>query len=281
MKLKKFNNSFIFLFVLFFFNNSFAQAEGVPKSLIDYNIFFILLILFFVAASFGYFGTEKERDHFQKISIFFKKARSKYFTGLAPIENEKDLLMDHDYDGIKELDSRIPPWFNYLFYGTILFGIYYMIDYHVIGTGLLPKQEYEEEMRIAAVQRDELIRSGAFLNENNVTLLNDESSLSKGRNIFMTNCKPCHGEFLQGAVGPNLTDEYWIHGGGVKNLFKTVKYGVPAKGMISWQNSLDPTQIQEVVSFVISMKGSNPPNAKPPEGEKYVEQDSTKIFKRK
>ncbi len=193
------------------------------------------------------------------------------------MEKEKDILMEHDFDGIKELDNRIPPWFNYLFYGTIIFGIIYMLDYHVLKTGKLPAQEYKDEMQQAAFQRAELIRSGALVNENTVTRLTDALSLSDGKEIFKTNCVPCHGENGQGIIGPNLTDEYWIHGGGLKNVFKTIKYGVPAKGMLTWEGKLNPREIQETASYVLSLEGTNPPNAKAPQGQKWEETDSTKV----
>jgi cytochrome c oxidase cbb3-type subunit 3 len=182
--------------------------------------------------------------------------------------------MDHDFDGIKELDNRIPPWFNYLFYGTIIFGIIYMLDYHVLKTGKLPVQEYQEEMQQAALQRAELIRSGALVNENTVTRLSDASALNDGKEIFKANCVPCHGENAQGIIGPNLTDEYWIHGGGIKNVFKTIEYGVPAKGMLTWEGKLNPREIQEVASYVLSLQGTNPPNAKMPQGQKWEERDT-------
>ncbi|HSP87420.1 MAG TPA: cbb3-type cytochrome c oxidase N-terminal domain-containing protein [Ignavibacteriaceae bacterium] len=274
----KLKSLILFLVSSGFVNNIFAQTnEGMPESLIKLNILFLLLVFLLVIAAFGYFGMEKKIERPDRISPIISKVKN-HITGLVPLEKEKDILLDHDYDGIKELDNRIPPWFNYLFLVTILFAVYYMIDYHILGTGLLPKQEYEEEIRIAAVEREQLINSGAFLNENSVTLLSDETSLLSGKDIFKKNCIPCHGENGQGTVGPNLTDEYWIHGSGIRNVFTTIKYGVQAKGMVSWQGTLNPTQIQEVASYIVSLQGTNPPNAKQPEGTKFSEPDSSKTI---
>ena len=206
------------------------------------------------------------------------RAFKKYLMRATPVEREQEILLDHDYDGIKELDNKIPPWFSFLFYGTILFAIIYMLVFHVFGNGHVEANEYKQEMQQAALERQILIKTGAFLNEETVTLLTDAAALQEGKEIFTKNCIPCHGQKAEGIVGPNLTDDYWIHGGGIKNIFKTIKYGVPAKGMISWQTQLDPKKIQAVASYIISLHGTNPPNAKPPQGTKWEESktDSTK-----
>jgi len=203
------------------------------------------------------------------------------FSGLKPIEEEQDLLMSDNYDGIRELDNNIPPWFNILFYGSMIFAVIYMLNFHVLKTGKLPLEEYSDEVYAAELKRNELIRTGAFINEESVELDNDPESILMGKQIFVANCVPCHGNNAEGTVGPNLTDEFWIHGGGIKNVFKTVKYGVPVKGMIAWQNILNPKSIQQVSSYLISLKGTAPAFGKAPEGEKYLDQngsaDSTSV----
>ncbi len=266
-------------FIIFFMNSNLlaqSQNEEINPSIYDINIFIFIIIVTIIFFSFIYFGTDKVIERPKRLSKIFIRVKN-YFIGLAPLEKEKDILMEHDFDGIKELDNRIPPWFNYLFYGSILFGVIYMLDYHVLDTGKLPAQEYREEMRQAAVQRAELIRAGALVNENNVTELTDTPALSDGKDIFKANCVPCHGDNAQGIIGPNLTDQYWIHGGGMKNVFKTIKYGVPAKGMLTWEGKLNPREMQEVASYVLSLQGTNPPNAKPPQGEIWQEADSTNV----
>ena len=198
----------------------------------------------------------------------------KYLVSLQPIEKEAEILLDHDFDGIRELDSRIPPWYSFLFYGTIVWGIIYMMVFHVFGNGQVSSNEYNQEMQQAAFERQLLIKSGTFINEATVTQLTDPAALSEGKEIFQKDCVTCHGQNAQGVVGPNLTDDYWINGGGIKNIFRTITNGVPAKGMISWQTQLDPKKIQTVASYVMSLHGTNPPNAKPPQGEKWEESNT-------
>jgi len=266
-------------FIIFSVSNKiFAQAQTheINPDVYDINLLIFSIIILIIFFAFIYYGTDKAIVRPKRISKIFVKAKN-YFIGLTPMEKEKDILMEHDFDGIKELDNRIPPWFNYLFYGTIIFAIIYMLDYHVLKTGKLPAQEYQEEMHMAALQRAELIKSGALVNENNVKLLTDASALSDGKDVFKTDCVPCHGENAQGIIGPNLTDRYWIHGGGIKNVFKTIKYGVPSKGMLTWEGKLNPREIQEVASYVLSLQGTNPPNAKAPQGQIWEGSDSTKV----
>ena len=148
-----------------------------------------------------------------------------------------------------------------------------MIDYHVIGSGQVMQEEYSAEVRAASLEREALIKSGAFVNEETVTVITEPSGLEAGKTIFKTNCIACHAADGGGIVGPNLTDDYWIHGGGIKNVFKTIKYGVVEKGMIAWQTQLNPTQIQEVASYVISLHGTTPAAPKQPEGDIWKEEE--------
>jgi len=200
-----------------------------------------------------------------------------YMTRLSPMEKEQELLLHHDYDGIRELDNKIPPWFHFLFYGTITWAIIYMLVFHVFGDGQIQVNEYQTEIRQASLEREILIKTGAFLNEETVVELKDPAALSEGKEIFTKNCVSCHGSDGGGVVGPNLTDDYWIHGGGIKNIFTTIKYGVPAKGMISWQTQLDPKKMQEVASYIISLHGTTPANPKAPEGSKWEETKSDSV----
>lgn len=272
--------------LLFIFNTSalFAQTPPAPASgEMDMNTYYVVMfIVFFLLLNLIFIPLMKTPKSAEEISVSaitqkkFIGALTGKLTGLQPIEAERSLLIDEDYDGIQELDNNVPPWFNILFYGTIIIAIIYMLNYHVLGTGRLPFQEYNDEVFAAQLQRDELIKSGAFINETTVELLKDPESLSAGKQIFQANCIPCHGENAGGTVGPNLTDQFWIHGGGIKNVFKTIKYGVPVKGMIAWQNQFNPKKMQQVASFVLSLQGTNPANGKPPEGYKYIETaDST------
>ncbi len=206
----------------------------------------------------------------KKASILSKL--NQILTKSTPIEREKDIMFDHDFDGIKELDSKIPPWFSWLFIITIIFAAYYMIDYHVIGSGQVMQEEYSAEVNKATLEKEALIKSGALVNEETVTFLTDASALQKGKEIYDANCIACHAADGGGIVGPNLTDDYWIHGGGIKNVFKVIKYGVVEKGMISWQTQLNANQMQDVSSYVLSLQGTKPASPKQPEGEIWVEE---------
>lgn len=193
---------------------------------------------------------------------------------LKPIEQEKDLEIDHAFDGIKELNNPIPAWFNVLFFGTMIFAAAYLFYYHIGGYGDLQDQEYVNEMAKADVEKaDYLEKSASAVDENTVKADNTQAVLAEGKNIFDANCKVCHGDNGQGIIGPNLTDDFWLHGGGINNVFKTIKYGVPEKGMVSWEKNLSPKQISAVANFIISIKGTNPAGAKAPQGEKYEEKN--------
>jgi cytochrome c oxidase cbb3-type subunit 3 len=189
------------------------------------------------------------------------------FTGLKPLEQEKELEMHHKYDDIIELDNPTPPWFMYLFYLTVLFAVVYGLYYHVYLDGNIQETEYKTEVAMAEKAREEYMKKFAnSVNENNVTEVKGAKDITEGAKIYSTNCIACHGDKGQGGVGPNLTDKFWIHGGDVKALFKTLTYGVPEKGMIAWNKTLNPLQIQKVASFILTLQGTNPAGAKEPQG---------------
>lgn len=195
---------------------------------------------------------------------------------LKPIEQEKDLEIDHAYDGIKELNNPVPAWFNLLFFGTMFIAAGYLFYYHIGGYGDLQDTEYAKEMEKA--QQDKaayLEKSANTIDENSVLADNTPITLEEGKGVYTTNCVVCHGDKGQGVIGPNLTDDFWLHGGGINNIFKTIKYGIPEKGMISWEKNLTPKQISAVANYILSLNGSNPAGAKAPQGEKY-EEKSTK-----
>lgn len=201
-----------------------------------------------------------------------KKGKSVWekILSLKPLEQEKDLEIPHAYDGIKELDNPVPAWFNWLFFGTMLIAAGYLFYYHIGGYGDLQDQEYENEMARAKLEKAAYLEKSAnAIDENSVKADHTTVVLEEGKTIFDANCKVCHGDKGQGIIGPNLTDDYWLHGGGVNNVFKTIKYGVPEKGMVSWEKNLNPKQISAVTNFILSLQGTNPAGAKAPQGEKY------------
>lgn len=198
-------------------------------------------------------------------------------TKTEPIEREGDLLMDHDYDGIKELDNNLPPWWLYLFYIGIFFGVIYFAYYELFG-GENQEAELKIEMAQAKIDVEEYLKTAPdLMDEKTVVLLTDAPSLDAGKEIFTTNCAACHRADAGGQIGPNLTDDRWILGGGIKNLFHTITNGGrDGKGMISWKGTLKPKEIQKVASYILSLQGSNPKDPKAPDGEIWVEESTSK-----
>ena len=188
----------------------------------------------------------------------------------VPIEKERDILLDHNYDGIRELDNSLPPWWKYSFYLSIVWAICYLF-YFYIGGGPSTHDEYIAEIQQAKIDVDAYNKKNASnVDESNVKFA-DAAGITEGQDIFKTNCAACHGMAGEGMVGPNLTDDYWLHGGSANELFKTVKYGWPAKGMKSWESDLSAVQIRNVISYIHSIHGTNPANAKAPQGELFSE----------
>lgn len=193
-----------------------------------------------------------------------------------PVENEGEIILDHNYDGIRELDNNLPPWWLYGFYATIIFAFVYMFKYHVFG-GTSQKEEYlievaEAELEIAEYKKN----AKGLLTVNTVKLLTEEADLTAGKSVFLANCIACHKADGGGGIGPNLTDSYWILGGGIKNVFNTVtEGGRPGKGMIAWKADLNPEEIAQVASYVLSLHGTTPAEPKEPEGELYADADTS------
>jgi cytochrome c oxidase cbb3-type subunit 3 len=188
---------------------------------------------------------------------------------LKPLSEEKDLIIPHEYDDIQELNNPTPAWFMALFYSTVAIGIAYVLVYHVFNFGQLQYAEYNTEVAQAEMAKKIYLSKAANrVDESTVKLVNDPTTLAEGKAVFKASCAPCHGENGQGVVGPNLTDEYWLHGSKVSDVFKTVKYGVPAKGMPTWEKQLSPKQIADVSNYIISLQGTHPAGAKEAQGEK-------------
>lgn len=198
-------------------------------------------------------------------------------------EDVKRLDLGHNYDGIRELDNKVPHWWRYAFFATVIFGVVYLMRYHVFETA--PNQR--QELRIAMEKADAEIAKymaakGEMIDENNVTFLDNAADIAKGRELYMRPgaCAACHGEDGSGivggypGVGPNLVDEYWIHGGSIQDVFKTIKYGVPEKGMIAWKDSYSAKEMAQITAFVLSLQGSNPAQQKEPQGQLYKRADA-------
>lgn len=179
------------------------------------------------------------------------------------------LLMDHEADGIRELDNKLPRWWVYLFYGTIAFAAVYLLYYHVLGAGDLMAAQYDKEMKVG----NELKARAMKKFEDEIVRLEpskEPAALAGGKQTFLRLCAPCHRPDGGGLVGPNLTDDYWIHGSKFSDNVNTIWNGVPEKGMITWKNYLKPSEVYEVASYIYTLRGTHPPNPKPPENQAPV-----------
>lgn len=219
----------------------------------------------------------KQLEEAQSVSFtdskFVQNLVSK-LTRSKPIEQEGELMLDHDYDGIKELDNVLPPWWVNLFYATIIFGVIYLVRFHVMDA-YTQAEEFEQEVQLANAELEKMKANSPKeeITLDKVVLLADEASLAKGKEIFTNACAACHKADGGGIVGPNLTDEYWINGGGIKNVFKIISEGSKNNpSMVAWNKTLESTDIQKVASYIMTLQGTKPAGAKPAEGEKWVEE---------
>jgi len=269
-------------------NSSYAQ-QGIADStymglstgtfyLMISIVLFELIIIAVLLNSIQLF-IKKEQIKVAKVQTKEEPSIFEKLNASVAVEEEASIMMDHDYDGIKELDNNLPPWWKYGFYFTILFGFVYLVHYHITRTGDLQTAEYNKSIIAANIAKEEYQKKAAnSVNENTVTLLTDATQLEKGQTIFKEICSTCHGANGEGnQIGPNLTDDYWLHGGSIKDIFSSIKYGWPNKGMISWQAQYSPSQIQQISSYIKSLRGTNPANAKEKQGELYIEETNTKI----
>lgn len=220
----------------------------------------------------------------------------------------KDELLDHDFDGIQELDNNLPRWWLGLFYFSIIWGVLYMLYFHVFDIGYLQEDEYRSEINpnyvrvqeggdkilgvlpeyhsplhnprgdLTPYKREygaggpaEVTIMTAETDTTTYVAVTDETRLVNGEEAFQKNCMQCHGKFGEGGVGPNLTDNYWLHPSDMTGVVKSIKYGYPSKGMIAWRGILQPEEIIDVASFVLTLKGTDPPNPKAPQGELVTE----------
>ncbi|NQZ76162.1 MAG: c-type cytochrome [Ekhidna sp.] len=189
------------------------------------------------------------------------------FNDSVPVALEAEVATDHEYDGIRELDNRLPPWWLYGFYFTIAFAAVYLFRFYFLD---MPRQE--DEFQAEMVQAREEVQAylaslDNLIDESNVTLAMESADISAGKALFEANCAVCHAADGGGGVGPNFTDKYWLHGGDMPSIFKTIKYGVPSKGMIAWETQLSPKKMQQVASYIYMMEGSAAANPKEPQGE--------------
>jgi cytochrome c oxidase cbb3-type subunit 3 len=195
--------------------------------------------------------TEKEKEKVV-ITAPLKKI-NQVLTDVVPIEEEHKILLDHEYDGIRELDNNLPPWWVWGFFATIVFAIIYLFNFHIFETGDLQYKAYDKEMKKADAEvKAYLSKMAMNVDESNVTLLTDKSEIAKGKALFDANCVACHNPKGEGNIGPNLTDKNWIYGFDIKEVFKTIKLGT-ANGMPEHNSKFNPIQLQQVASYVLNL----------------------------
>ncbi len=222
------------------------------KFMMDVRI--LIYILVFIALLITYIAVVLSVKDVSKFSL-------KYIWDGIVGRNDADPEMHHDYDGIKELDNPMPAWLRLVFLGTIGFGVVYLIHFHVLKTGALSKEEYEMEMASAA----ETYKS-VELPDDQLIVVSDPGRLAKASEVFQQICATCHRKDLGGESGPNLTDEFWLHGNSVKEIYLTITNGVAGKSMISWKDQIPSSERLAIASFILSKQGSKPANPRAPEG---------------
>ena len=281
--------------ILSFFLMEFIVDSGEDLAIVKYPIIWAVLgmVLFFAIAleiiaaalqrilftglseeaKVSYLVAENSREQNR-----FGWIKRKYYEMLdsKPMEKEQEIVLDHNYDGIRELDNNLPPWWTYLFILTIIFGVGYFVYYEMFD-GPNQIDELESEIAQAKVDVAEFKKNNKdLIDAETVELLTDASDLALGKTIYTENCVACHKDNGGGGIGPNLTDDNWILGGGIKNIYHTISEGGRAgKGMIAWKTDLKPSEMAQVASYVVTLHGTNPADGKEPEGDIWEDGNSS------
>src|SRR5690606_21736792 len=193
----------------------------------------------------------------------------KKITENKAIGEEQEIILDHNYDGIRELDNNLPPWWVYMFYASIIFGVVYLARFHIFND-YTQDMEYDREVAEAQIAIEAYKKTAkGLVDANTVELLTEASDMKAGGAIYSANCVACHMPYGGGGIGPDLTDEDWVSGGGIKTVFESISEGGRnGKGMIAWKQTLKPAEIAQVASFILSeINGKVPANPKAAEGE--------------
>ena len=271
---------------------SFAQdtTAGVVKEIPNYGgltatAYYVFLTVFgmelvvvlFLAFSIRRMYTElvpqkvKIKSAHSKVASLWTQMDSKLFTRAVSVEKEADILLDHNYDGIKELDNALPPWWKYGFYITIIVAFIYLLNFHVLDIGLNPTQEYNAEIENARIEKEIYEANNKNrIDENNVPMANADGIVA-GQRLYEANCVACHLKDGGGIVGPNLADDYWLHKGTLNDIYNTIKVGYPDKGMQPWSHMFTPKEMSFLSSYVKSFKGTKPAVPKEQQGEFFID----------
>ena len=250
-----------------------ANTFYVLLSIITTEIFAILFLFFSIRRIFVELLPEKSAAAVKKskLAALWVRLDKKLFTKAIPIEQEADALLDHNYDGIQELDNALPPWWKYGFIITIGFAFVYLLNFHVLGNGKNPTEEYAVEMENAKIAKEAYEANNKDKIDETRVPMADAAGMKIGKDDYIANCIACHGSKGEGGAGPNLTDDYWIHKGSLNDIYHTLKVGYADKGMQSWAIKFSPKEMSEIASYVKMLKGTNPPGAKAPQGDLYDE----------
>jgi len=276
---------FVIGFAIIFVITEFLFKTGSNPAFIDNPsvalflvvVFASLLAIWGINSGTSKLGLTKEEEELQlaqesdeETTTGLWKTILQKLTKTKSIKEEDTILLDHNYDGIKELDNSLPPWWLYSFYISIVFAVIYLGYYHILG-GNSNAENFQEEMELARVEVENYKRANpSSFDASNVTA---SSNTDAGQKIFKSFCAACHAVDGGGGIGPNLTDEHWILGGGIKNIYNTIaEGGRDGKGMISWKASLSPEKMQQVASYVLSLQGTTPKKPKEKEGEIWTEE---------
>jgi cytochrome c oxidase cbb3-type subunit 3 len=250
-----------------------ANTFYILVAVIATEIFAILFLFFSIRRVIAELIPEKSAAAVKKstIAALWVRLDKKLFTKAIPLEQEADALLDHNYDGIQELDNALPPWWKYGFIITICFAFVYLLNFHVLGNGKNPTEEYAAEMDKAKIAKDAYDANNKDKIDETIVPMADAAGVKIGKDYYLTNCVACHGSKGEGGAGPNLTDDYWIHKGSLNDIYHTLKVGYADKGMQSWAIKFNPKEMSEIASYVKMLKGTNPPGAKAPQGDLYGE----------
>ncbi len=249
-----------------------AQTTAAAKSSIASDPFlpmYILIVLELIIVGYLLYSilvADRYRTKFgRKLDIF-----SLIWKGERPAAayESQELSGASTYEGSYDMDRVMPPWLRFLFFATIIFAVVF-IPYYFLGYVPAQKKKYEQSIAKAAAEEQEKTKE-VMIDENTVVVTQTEAVLASGKEVFTTYCAACHGNAGEGGIGPNFADEYWLHGGSIKDIFATIKHGVPEKGMAAWNEIITPQQISDVANYILSLKGTNPPNQKEPQGELWT-----------
>ncbi len=248
-----------------------ADAFWLLVSAVGIEVIAILFMMFFINRIRQELMPAKAPTKSFDFAAWWSRVDKKLFTKAVPVEKEADIMLDHEYDGIRELDNSLPPWWKYGFIITIVISVVYMMHFHVLGSGKNPTEEYAAELQHAKQKLEAYeAKNKDKVDESNIQMA-DAGGIANGKDIFQQMCWACHGKMGEGGAGPNLTDDYWIHKGSLTDIYKSIKTGYPDKGMQAWEKQYSPKQIAELSSYIKSLKGTNPTNAKAAQGDLYNE----------